>query len=203
MSGDRVVAYAQRADINREFAGGLHAIGMQWDLGFGGDAGNFFDGLDRAELVVRVHDADQGRLGLERAADGVGIDEALAVDGNDGDVGKLVGGGEDGGVFYGRGDHVTGCIAMEARAGGENREVVGFSAAAGEDDLLGLGRAEKGRDLGARLVQEPASLLAVVMQAGGVAIDFAQHGKHGFHDLGRHWGGGVVIEVIALHALQV
>ena len=38
------------------------------------------DRLDRADLVVGVHDADEDRIGPDRLADVVGIDEPEAID---------------------------------------------------------------------------------------------------------------------------
>ncbi len=103
--------------------------------------GDFGDRLQRAGLVVRVHHADQYRLGPQRAANVVRVNHAV---GTGPDIGNrdaralqfaagiqnsrmLDGGGDD--VLLGRavGEH-----------GAQNGEVVRLRPAAGKHQLLGL-----------------------------------------------------------------
>ena len=96
--------------VERQLAGRLHRVAMKVNVRFGGDAADFFDGLDRAEFVVRVHHADQNCFRPQGAANIFGIDDACAADGNEGDVDALrfqrLAGIEHGVMLDGRGDDV-------------------------------------------------------------------------------------------------
>ena len=61
---------SDRADTGM-LAGRLHGIGVEQGAVLVGDAGQLGDRLDRADLVVRVHHGDEGRLGPRQAAEGV------------------------------------------------------------------------------------------------------------------------------------
>src|SRR5260370_10265260 len=50
---------SQSVDVDRDFPRGLYGVGVEVDVGFLGDAADFFDRLDGAELVVGVHDGGQ------------------------------------------------------------------------------------------------------------------------------------------------
>ena len=58
----------QRVHVERNFPGGLHGVGVEIDVGFGGDAADFFERLDGAELVVGVHDGDENGFGADGVA---------------------------------------------------------------------------------------------------------------------------------------
>src|SRR5437016_2553646 len=49
----------ERVDVDGNFAGGLHGVGVEIDIGFFSDAANFFERLNGAKLVVGVHDGDE------------------------------------------------------------------------------------------------------------------------------------------------
>ncbi len=68
VAGDREQIHLERTDVNGDFACGLHGIGVEIDVGFGGDAADFLEGLDGAELVVGVHDGDEQGLRPDGAA---------------------------------------------------------------------------------------------------------------------------------------
>ena len=110
MRGDGEQIDAELIHVERELAGGLHGIAVEIDIGFGGDAADFFDGLDRAEFIVRVHHADENCFRAQRAANIFGIDDAVAADGHVGDVDALrferLAGIEDGVMLDGCGDDV-------------------------------------------------------------------------------------------------
>ncbi len=57
----------------RNFSGGLDGVGVEVDVGLGGDAADFGERLDDAEFVVGVHDGDQDGFGAEGAAEVVEI----------------------------------------------------------------------------------------------------------------------------------
>src|SRR5271154_1795357 len=80
----------------------------------------------------------------------------------------------------------------------ENRVIVGFCAAAGEDDFLGL-CADQCGDLFAGGFDGGACALAWGMDGGGVSKVGGEVGKHGVEDFGVDGGGGVVIDIDAVH----
>jgi len=76
--------------------------------------------------------------------------------------------------------------------------VIGFGAAAGEDDLLWAGAYESG-DLFAGGFDGGAGTLPKSVNGRGVAEVGGEIGEHGVEDGGVDGGGGVVIEVDAVH----
>ena len=76
--------------------------------------------------------------------------------------------------------------------------IVGFGAAAGEEDLLWAGAEERG-DLFASRFDRGASLLAERVNGRSVAELRREIGQHGVEDFGLDGRGGVVIEVDAVH----
>jgi hypothetical protein len=66
---------------------------VETDSGIGGNAPDFFDRLDRAQLVVGVHDGDQNRFWADRAANFFRIDDSPRLrspaNGNNGDLDTL------------------------------------------------------------------------------------------------------------------
>ena len=71
-----MVSRSQRIslDVDRNLARGLHRVGVEVNVGFGGDVADLVDRLQHAGFVVRDHDADQLRVGPQRALDVVGIE---------------------------------------------------------------------------------------------------------------------------------
>ena len=63
---------------------------MEVDFVFLADAADFCEWLDRAELVVGLHDGDERGLGADGSADGVGIYEAFSIDGQISDFDTLL-----------------------------------------------------------------------------------------------------------------
>ena len=80
----------------------------------------------------------------------------------------------------------------------EDGVVVGFGAAAGEDDFLGMCADESG-DLFTGGFNGGASALAGSVDRGGVAKVGGEIGEHGVENLRVDGGRGVVIEVDAVH----
>src|SRR5215469_15584583 len=80
----------------------------------------------------------------------------------------------------------------------EDSVIVGFRAAAGEENLLGPSANERGNLL-ARSLDGSAGVLAKRVDGGGVAEFDREIGKHGVEDFGLDRGGCVVIEVDAVH----
>ena len=76
---------------------------MEIDVGFLGDAPDFFERLNRAELVVGVHDGDKRGFRAQSAAKITEVDQAVSVDAQVGDGGTFffegLAGVENGFVF--------------------------------------------------------------------------------------------------------
>src|SRR5271163_1981203 len=94
--------------------------------------------------------------------------------------------------------HSQDWLCHEGAADSEDGMVVGFGAAAGEDDFLGAG-ADEGGDLFAGGFDGGAGTLAGGVDGGGVGEFAREIGEHGVEDGGLDGGGGVVIEVDAVH----
>src|ERR1700722_1683348 len=90
VSGDGKQIDAEAVDIDGEFAGGLHGVGVEEDSGGARDLADFFDGLNGAELVVGMHDGDERGIVAHGAANIFGIDEAIVADSDVGDFAGLV-----------------------------------------------------------------------------------------------------------------
>ena len=80
----------------------------------------------------------------------------------------------------------------------EDRQVVGFGAAAGEDDLRRAASQQRRHRLARALHRRPR-LLSVMMDGGGVPEVLAEVRLHGLKDLGQHGRGGVIVEIDAAH----
>ncbi len=76
--------------------------------------------------------------------------------------------------------------------------VVGFGAAAGEDDLLGAG-ADQGSDLLTRCFHGGAGFLAWGVDGSGVGEFRGEIGQHGVEHFRLDGSGGVEVEVDAVH----
>ena len=130
-------------------------------------------------------------------------DDAVGVYGEIGDGDavffKRLAGVEDGFVFDIGGNDVFG----GARSGtddSENGVIVGFCAAAGEDNFL-RACAEKRGDLIAGSFDGGTGALADSVDRGGVAEVDGEIGKHRVEDGGFDGCGGVEIEVDAIHGV--
>jgi len=94
--------------------------------------------------------------------------------------------------------HSQDWLCHERTADSEDGMVVGFGAAAGEDDFRGT-RADEGGDLFAGGFDGGACALAGRVDRGGVGEIGGEIGEHGVEDLGIDGRRGVVIEVDAVH----
>ena len=86
--GEREQVDAKDVGPNVDRAGGLHGVGVDdglWIALFD-RAGDLGDGLDRADFVVGGHHRDEDGVVAHRLGGLVGIDEALGVDGQDGEL---------------------------------------------------------------------------------------------------------------------
>src|SRR5262249_13081761 len=141
----RQQVHAQVIDVHGQLAKRLRRIGVHEDAVFPGNGGDLAHRLDRADLVVGVHDADERGAAINRLADGVEINKAVAIHREDRDtaaeppqeLARL----KRGRVLHGAGDDVgVACpTAEDAAELGKDHSFDGvvtrLSAAAGEDNL--------------------------------------------------------------------
>jgi len=187
--------------VEGNFSGGLYSVGVEIDVALCGELSNFGERLHGAEFVVGVHDGDERGVRTKGFFDLVDGDDALGIYGEVGDGDavffKGLAGVEDGFVFDVGCDDVLGC-AGSGTNDSEDGVIVGLGATAGEDDLLRAG-AEKSSDLIAGGFDGGAGTLANGVNGGGVAEFGGEIGKHRVEDGGLDGGGGVEIEIDAVH----
>jgi hypothetical protein len=100
-------------------------------------------------------------------------------------------------VFNRRGDDML-FVSARCLDDAEDGVIVGFRAAAGEDDFLGA-RSDQCSDGLASGFHRCAGPLSEGMDGSGIAELGRQIGQHGVEDFRLDGGGGVVVEVDALH----
>lgn len=114
-------------------AHGLDGVGVEHHPGLAADRPQLPDGLDGADLVVGIHDADQAGVGAQGLAQLVRRDQPLLPHLQQGDLeafgGQLVQGVEHGVVFKGRGDDVFFAPGRTLPGGAAQGLVVGLAAA--------------------------------------------------------------------------
>ena len=137
MAGDGQQIDAERRDVDRQLAGGLHGVGVEQRAARVGDGGELGDRLDGADLVVGEHHRDQrGAIG-DQGGQGVGRDDARAIDAQPADLpaaaGEGPGGLQDRLVLDGADDEMTPARRLQRLSGAAHRQDVGLGAAARED----------------------------------------------------------------------
>ena len=177
---------AQAVDIQVEKAGGLHRVGVQHDgagkllrpPAHGG--GNFGQRVDDADFVVGVHQGNQGSAAGDGLRHRLRRNQPVGVHRQIGhlEAARLQGLADvqHGVMFDGGGDDmVAGFLQGGSHAldGG----VVGFGAAAGEHHLAVAAAQHAGHPL-PRLIQGVARLLPHGVDAGGVAEQLGEVGRH-------------------------
>ncbi len=188
--------------VHGDFADGLNGVHMKEDFLFLGDFADFRDGLDDADFVVRVHDGDENRLGSDRAAEIVEVNQAVGRDGQIGDVAagffQALADVEHGLVLGRLGDDVIAVLAAlftKRVCDALDREVVRFGRAAGEDDLPGIGADQPG-DLSAGIFDRFLGLPAeFVIAACRVAEFLGEIGQHGLEHARINRRRGLIVHV--------
>ena len=110
VAGERKQIDTQCVDVDGDFSGRLDSVGVEINFVFLGDAADFFERLNCAQLVVGLHDGDENGFGANSLADGPGIDLAFLIDWQVSDVCPLLfqglAGVKDGFVFDSGGDQM-------------------------------------------------------------------------------------------------
>ena len=184
-------------DSGRDLGDRLRSIGVTQNPVLVGDLRDCRDRLDRADLVVGVHHADEDRLGRDRAPDVIWVDEAVPVDRHGGDPRTEpldeATGFDDGRVFHRRRDQV-----WRRRRRAEHRPlddvVVGFAAAAGQQHLVGI-TLQQERNLTARCLDRVTGGLAGPVPARRVPEVTVEEGPHDGRHLRRDRRAGVEVEI--------
>jgi hypothetical protein len=189
---------AQLVHGHRDLADALGSVAVHQHPAGMGDLGQLPDGLDGAGLAVGVLDADQHGASADRRLQGGGVNLAVVVDRQGGEVEAVpldegAAGLEDGGMLGGLSDDV-----VAAATAGQRHPVdgqgVGLGAAAGEDDLAGGAIEQVGQALAGRH-HRLAGSVGVGVGAGGVAEVGLQVGQGRRHHGRVDRGGGVVVQV--------
>jgi len=187
--------------VERNFSGGLYGVGVEINVTLRGEFSDLRERLHGAEFVVGVHDGDERGVRAKRFFDLIHGDDAAGIYREVGDSNAVffesLAGVEDGFVFDVGGDDVFGGAESGANDS-EDGVIVGFGAAAREDNFLRAG-IEKCCDLIASGFDGSAGALADGVDGGGVAEFGGEIGKHRIEDGGFDRGGGVEIEVDAIH----
>ena len=80
VAGDGEKIDAKSVDVERNFSGGLHGVGVEKDIVLRGDLSDLLERLNGAEFIVGVHYGDERSLWANRVADGFRIDEPVFID---------------------------------------------------------------------------------------------------------------------------
>ncbi len=194
---DREEVHTEVVNPRRDLPGALRGVGVHEHAGRAGDGSDLLDGLDRPDLVVGVHDADEDGARGDGAADGLGIDSSLAVHADDRDLRaqplKELQRLQDGRMLDGAGDEVVAAITV-GEEDSLQRMVVRLGAAAREDDLVRCGAEQLG-DLTTRPLHRRLRRRARPVAVRRIAEMVGEERPHGLRGLGSERRAGVEVEV--------
>ncbi len=116
VAGEREQVDVVRLHVDGDLADGLHGVGVEDDALLVAELADLGDGLDDADLVVRVHDADEDGLVVHGALQVFDVDEAVGLHGQVGDavagLFEALAGVERGLVLGDLGDDVVAALAV-------------------------------------------------------------------------------------------
>ncbi len=137
--GDRQQIDAERADIDRQLAGGLHRIGMKQRAALVRHRGELGDWLHGADLVVGVHDRHERRVVGDRFAQAIHRHDAADIHRQQRDLPAALGHRPHGVQHRLVLDSARNQVLSSRRLHGLGRaadgDVVGLGAAGGKDDF--------------------------------------------------------------------
>ncbi|CAH0313885.1 hypothetical protein SRABI70_04820 [Pseudomonas sp. Bi70] len=203
---ERHQVHRQAGQVDHHLAGGLGSVDMKQRAALTHPFANRGDIGEGAQLVVDAHQRHQQGIVTQRRRHGLGLDQALAVRLQPGDLEavelQLPGGIQHGLVFQAAGHDMPaplrrGCHALE-------RQVVGFGGTGCPHQVVGAGTDQFG-DLPARLFHGTACALAERMRGrrriaeGTIAAHMGQHVADYLIVDGR---GGGVVEVALSHGIK-
>ena len=198
--GDRQQVDAERVDLHHDLAERLSNVGMdERAMPFRG-ARDFRDRLQRADLVLRMDDADERGGVVDRRRDRLGGDATVWPWRHPADLVPFA--LQQGAARLRR--RMLDCRGDEraplriAPSGAADRDVARLGAAAGEGDFVSA-RADQRGDLCARVLDRIMRAPPRGMCGGRVAEFLAQERQHGVEHGRIDRRGGIVIEVDRLH----
>ena len=173
--------------VDRNVADRLHRVGVEPDAPFAAELADLGDRQDGADLVIRVHDRHERRVGADGVRDLLRRDEAPLVHRQVGDLEALLfecrAGVQHRMVLEHRRDDVFFALGGELVRRTLDRPVIALRAAAGEVDLVRLG-AERGGGLFARILDGEARAAPELVDARRVAVALGEPGHHRLEHLG-------------------
>ncbi len=199
--GDGQQIAANLLYVQRNLACRLHRVGMEVHVSFRRNLANLAHRLQHARLIVRQDDADQLRLRTQRPPHIIGIDQRppihRQVRHRATHLFQALAGVQHGMVLDRRGDDVIARLHHP-----QQRQVVAFGAAAGEDDLRRTAVQQIGNLLAGALDRCPR-LLPLLVNRRGVAKLLEEVRTHRLKHLGQKRSGSVVVEVNPSHGLSI
>jgi hypothetical protein len=174
--------HVQFVHVERERSCGLHGVGMERHAARAADRAQLSQRLDRADLIVCIHDRDQHRIRADGCAQVVGGDHTIAIHRQycSGEAKRLelLDRVQHGVVLDRAGDDMRALAGLALRQRNTlDRQVIGLRSAAGEDDLLAAGSQHSGDSL-AGLVERLERSPTEAVDARRVAEAFAEVGQH-------------------------
>ena len=168
-----------------------------------GEADQFGDREDRAGFVVGPHHGHDRGVFIDLFLHELHVEPAAADDRRVGDLvtapGKLLAVREDAGMLD-AGGHDLFAFRLRVQRG-VDRGIVALSPATGEDDfgrdavLVPERGSEQVRDPAARLLDIGRDAAAEAVDAGRIAVPFAEERLHGDEDLRVDAGGRIIIQI--------
>ena len=116
VAGEREDVDVVGDDVDGNLAAGLHRVGVEEDVALVAEFADLADGLDDADLVVGVHDADEDGVVVHGALEVFDVDQAVSLHGQIGDAVAVLlealAGVEHGLVLGDLGDDVVAALAV-------------------------------------------------------------------------------------------
>ena len=197
MGRERERVDAQAVDVEPEEAGGLHRVGVHRHPARPDQPRDLGHGLDRADLIVGEHDADEARVGPDRGRDRGRLDDAARIDRYVGDVDaevllQIARRPQHRAVLDGRRDEVP--LVPSRQRHPLERQVVGLRATAGEDDLVVVA-VERPRHPGPGCLERLGGTPAGPVEVRGIPELLAQVRLHRLQHYGVHGGRRRIVEI--------
>ena len=185
-----------RLDVDRHVAHGLHGVGVEEHAVFLADRADLRNRLNRADLVVCIHDRDERGLLGDRGLELLGHDDAVLMHVEIGDREALLfkrrAGVQHGVVLELARDDVCLAFRFQFVGGALYGPVVALAAARGEIDLARVG-AEAAGYLFARFLKRLFRSVADRVKARWVAVELLVKRQHRVEHSGRDGRGSGVV----------
>ena len=161
----------------------LYCVRVKQNAAFLSDLSDLHNRLHDAGFIVGHHDRDQARVRADRRGDHRRIYKSFAIHRNVGDLAthllQLLAGVQNGVMLDGTGDDV---IVRAYQS--ENRQVIAFGPARGENDFRCPAAEQRCNTLSC-LLHRRARLLPLLMDRGGVSEPLQEVRTHGLKHLGQ------------------